>query len=612
MFRRDVISGSSTSLTKWTRWQLAGLSLAVVLHAAISLHGAAVHSPSWDEVGHLGAGLEHWQHGTFHAYKVNPPLVRMLAVLPLLLEGTVTVPKSVITEFPARPEWECGQAVIVQAGPRIFSHFTHARWMLLPWSLVGLGLCSHWARTLAGNRAAVCVAWMWAMDPSLLTASQLIVPDLCAASAGILLFWKLRAWLLSPSLSQAVQLGACLGIALLCKSSWLLALPLLPAIWLIWRGRLRPWRTFWSEVQHLTLAIVVAVVVLNLGYGWRGVGRPLGSFRFFSQPLRGSDVTSAGGLPSGNCFRSTWVSEVPCPLPAAFVEGVDFQRNEFERGYPSYLLGEHKHGGWWYFTLLTLLWKVPLGFWMVFGLGLLTSLRNVNLARRELLLLSLPPIVFLLAVCSQTGFSHHLRYALPVFPFGIVLASMAFADASRTSKLRTILATAGLLWGIASSLLATPHHLSYFNELVGGPAQGYHAAGLGGMDSLHDWQQDLLLLRDWVAEHPDRPLDGIATRSFPGLREAAGLTQPSPPSGELPGGNLTNANLCTVGPKPGRYVLTLKDVFLPESPYRYFQEFEPVGRIGYTLQVYEITANDAARVWPLVHGPTVPLPECRD
>ncbi len=56
----------------------------LAIHAGLLAYGAAIHSPSIDEVGHLAAGLSHWQLGRFDLYHVNPPLVRMIAVVPVL------------------------------------------------------------------------------------------------------------------------------------------------------------------------------------------------------------------------------------------------------------------------------------------------------------------------------------------------------------------------------------------------------------------------------------------------------------------------------------------------------------------------------------------------
>src|SRR5690242_9640834 len=60
------------------------LPLMLLAHAALVLHSAWSDFVVVDEAGHIPSGLSHWQTGTFTAYRVNPPLPRMLAVIPVL------------------------------------------------------------------------------------------------------------------------------------------------------------------------------------------------------------------------------------------------------------------------------------------------------------------------------------------------------------------------------------------------------------------------------------------------------------------------------------------------------------------------------------------------
>ncbi len=58
--------------------------LLLVIHTLLLAASAWMHSPTRDEWGHLPAGVSHWQLGQFDLYRVNPPLVRMVAALPVL------------------------------------------------------------------------------------------------------------------------------------------------------------------------------------------------------------------------------------------------------------------------------------------------------------------------------------------------------------------------------------------------------------------------------------------------------------------------------------------------------------------------------------------------
>lgn len=49
------------------------VALLLLTHGALLAFGAWTHSPTWDEIGHLAAGISHWRLGGFDLYRVNPP-----------------------------------------------------------------------------------------------------------------------------------------------------------------------------------------------------------------------------------------------------------------------------------------------------------------------------------------------------------------------------------------------------------------------------------------------------------------------------------------------------------------------------------------------------------
>ena len=69
-------------------------------------------------------------------------------------------------------------------------------------------------------------------------------------------------------------------------------------------------------------------------------------------------------------FQGTLVGALPVPLPKYFVQGFDFIKWEYEKGYFSYVHGEWRNGSWWYYCLYGLLTKEPLGTWCLFGLAI--------------------------------------------------------------------------------------------------------------------------------------------------------------------------------------------------------------------------------------------------
>ena len=209
-------------------------------HAALLAYGAAVHSPCIDEVGHLAAGLSHWQLGRFDLYHVNPPLVRMVAALPVLLAQPKTDWSQYSDAPGARSEFGIGRDFITANGERSFWLFTWARWAVIPFSLLGGYVCFRWARELYGDWPGLLALTLWCFEPNVLANAQMITPDTGATALGLTaayVFWK---WLRRPGWPLALGAGLALGLALLTKTTWVILFALWPALCLVWR--LPEWR----------------------------------------------------------------------------------------------------------------------------------------------------------------------------------------------------------------------------------------------------------------------------------------------------------------------------------------------------------------------------------
>src|SRR5260370_42401320 len=98
-----------------TRLVLVTVIGLLAAHAALLLGSIRRNYVVVDEVGHVAAGLSHWQTGTFVAYRVNPPLPRMLAVLPMWAAGPVTDYHR-LRDGPGRPDGGVGRDLQVANG----------------------------------------------------------------------------------------------------------------------------------------------------------------------------------------------------------------------------------------------------------------------------------------------------------------------------------------------------------------------------------------------------------------------------------------------------------------------------------------------------------------
>lgn len=595
------------------------VALLLIAHANLLAHSAIVHSPAYDEVGHLPAGLMVLQQGRFDLYRVNPPLVKAAAAAAAWLAGADARGLEYDAAVTVRPEWRVGREMIDRARVDPFPYWTYARWACIPFSVLAGWLCYRWAGRLFGPGAGLLAATLWCFCPNVLGNAAMITPDVGATALGLWAAYSFSRWLQQPGPHTVLTAGVSLGLAELTKMTWLILFGLWPLLWVAdrWlrRGSAESAPGPAPSVGQLALILFVGWNVLNTGYLWQGTFTPLGDFPFQSATLTGRPVPEDGGqgepAPVGNRFAGTGLAHVPVPFPWDYVVGLDVQKLDFERKKWSYLCGEHKLGGWWYYYLVALALKVPLGFWLIGLAAIGYSLRRGEFrapAADRLVLTVLPLAIFVL-ISSQTGFSRYLRYLLPAFPFAFVgmgRAAEAFRPAGWT--VGKLWVGASLAWGVGSSLWYFPHSLSYFNELAGGPKQGHRCL----VDANISWGQDAFYLRDWIQSHPEaRPLT-YAYISFFDLR-TLGIQGSHTPSFH-PDRSYPPSEALQAGPRPGWHIVDVNYLHSHRRHYDYFQMFEPVDYVAYSMHVFHLTleqANEARRRLglPLLEAPPPPAQE---
>lgn len=409
------------------RTAVAVVSL-LAIHAGLLAYSATRHSPTLNEPGHLVAGLMHWEFARFEVYRVNPPLTHYVSALPLLIAGYEPDFGGFMETPGSRPESHMGEDFIRVNGERSLWLFTIARWACIPISLAGGVFCFCWARELWQSTAAGLVALtLWCFDPNILAHGELVTPDCAGAAFGLgagYCFWR---WLRHPVWRRVAPAGLVLGLALLSKSTWIILFGLWPCLWLFWTISSRTPRQTPARqgVSQLAAILLLGLYVLNAGYLFDGTLTRLKDYTFFSTALTGNPETRT----PGNRFAHSALANVPLPVPRQYLLGIDLQKCDFE-SYPggSYLRGEWRDGGWWYYYLYGLAVKTPHGTQFLLGMAILLMMLQhwTNRTRcaashwRDLIILATPALAVLFLVSSQLEFNHHVRYVLPVLGFTFV------------------------------------------------------------------------------------------------------------------------------------------------------------------------------------------------
>ncbi len=545
---------------------------------------ACRYSPTSDECAHLAAGVRVLSTGDFDLYAVNPPLPKVWAALPVMLESPRVSWKAMDPNPALRKEWNVGQEFIWANSTRSLWLFVLARWASIPWAWLGLFLCFFWARELYGSLAGLAAAGLWAFSPAILANAALVTPDIPATTMGLAVLYAFRHYLHKPTWKRTVLVGGLLGIAELTKMTLLLLYPLLGLLLAVSIGSTR--RTERHTARRLSefaACVVVSLIVLNAGYLFHGTGQQLGDREFYSETLGG--VREDWNTP-GNRFRGTVMGNIPLPFPAAYVTGLDLQKRDFEghwRPMYSYLRGHQQLGGWWYYYLYCLLVKVPVGTW-VLSLAAVASLTTTSSAAsakrwRETALLWLPPLLLFGFVSTQTGFSRYYRYILPAAPFVMIGLSRVFSPCVwQRRPWVTWLGTSGMVSMIVASLWVYPHSIAFFNLPSGGPANGHWHL----LDSNVDWGQDLYCLRDWINQHPQRrpvyvAYSGVFDPRVMGIKNVLSAESDGENSQQFP---------------PGWYAISVNHLHgydNPEGRFTHFLKLVPVDRTGYSILMYHIT-----------------------
>jgi hypothetical protein len=190
----------------------------------------------------------------------------------------------------------------------------------------------------------------------------------------------------------------------------------------------------------------------------------------------------------------------PLPIPSAALIGVDAEMVRSERHFGIlYLLGQLSREGWLHYFPVALLVKSPIPVLILFAIALVMGFRRFGVRRNPGVAVSLllPPILFFVFFLFMKGSNYGIRYVLVCFPFLFVLTGIILQNPFNLRNLWMRIALAVLLiWHIAGSVMISPHYLTYFNEIAGGPIGGIRVLA----DSNLDWGQQLKELRRYMDE----------------------------------------------------------------------------------------------------------------
>jgi hypothetical protein len=496
-----------------------------------------------DEPTYLAAAALQWAHRDLEFNREAPALPKWGFAL-----GLRAVDPSV-AQTPARRDWAATHILWSKPTEGMRRNLFGARLATIVLTMAS-GLWLWRAATRFGWGPALVTHALWCFSPSILANGSLATLDGWVTALLCLVILTAVRFVETPTAARAAVCGLAVGLAAACKVTALAAAPILLVMGGVVLKDREPNATFTKRAAASAAAFAAGGVLALWAVYVFAVG----------------PVTTASG--------KTWPL---APFPQWW-QGLLQQWDVAAAGHRTYLFGEVRSTGWWWFYLAAIAFKTTL------GAQALAALRLAAWARRPpprqewrvdaaILAYPLLLLVLLSAGRTQTG----IRYLLPAFPFamlwagrGVVAAGRAFGTTGRALVAATVVAAA------VESLAVHPHYLMFFNRWAGGPTGGPRYLILGD-----DWGQDQRRLGEWQAANQ---VPTIYYAEYSGMPRRWGINyKPAP---------------CE--PRVGVFALQAVEVHRPRRTdpgcLDWLTAEPPDERIGYSIYIYVVDRERLRRL----------------
>jgi len=521
-----------------------------------------VFNQTWDEPAHVAAGMQWLDRGRYTYEPLHPPLARVMVALGPRLAGIRSAGHDSV--------WLEGNSILY-AGGRYWRNLALARLGVLPFLVLATVVVFAWTRRIGGAAEAVCAVLLFTTLPPVLAHAGIATTDMAVTATVALAVYCLTRWLDQPTRMRSAALGVAFAMALLSKLSALLFLPAAAVAIMLCRrgeaGRHQP-NSGRSGAARLRLTYAAALLTIWAGY------------RFDVGPLTAPDARPASTAPAAWRSLDRLAAARVFPAPALF-QGLGELAAKSRAGHKSYLLGEVRTTGWWYFFPVAIAVKTPLPFLLLAGAGLIAAVRAYSGPDRRRRLEPAAVALAMLVVCLPSRINIGLRHVLPMYPFLAMVAGtgvVALWRAPRAPSAARVLAVLLLGWQLAGSARAHPDYLAWFNELA-----GRHPERIL-VDSDLDDGQDLARLSDtlrarripniWLA------YAGSATVAEHGLPPVRWLEPHRPVSGWV-AASLYSIKLGSLD-RPGH------------DDFAWLERYRPVALVGRSIRLYYIPGAGSA------------------
>ncbi len=393
MFEDDTHTQNARERRRLTRRSVAFAlctALLLLVMFMMQLMSAGTESQTVDEGAHLTAGYSYWKTGDYRLNPEHPPLIKLLASVPLLFLP-IHLPLD-HSSWESRDQWAFAREFLYRNTISADHILLLGRLPVMILGLVLVVCVGLWSRHRWGFVGGLLSMILVVFDPTVLAHSRYVTTDI-----GVTLFFFATVFFFArflerPAISRWWPVALVFALAQLSKFSAEILWAVLVALWILRRI---------SHDQHRDLSLQRALLFFGslvvttyaaafVMYGFE-VKPPLADPQFAAvydaaeiwkpeiaeaQPglartvLHITDPASTLGTRIRHAFGAV-------PLPAyTFFRGLSQVVWHNYWGHSSYLLGDFRSTGWWYYFPVAFLVKTPLATLALLVLTLLTLTRR--------------------------------------------------------------------------------------------------------------------------------------------------------------------------------------------------------------------------------------------
>jgi hypothetical protein len=190
-------------------------------------------TPVWHESSQLLAGLNIWRFQRFDTQEVNPPLVRSVVSLPMVVLSPNLDGMKFNRPPVKRDEFAKGMEFLKDNKENARFFFIISRLTGLIFLVIAFLTCFYFSQTVFGVISTLIALSLLCFSPSILGHSATLMPDVPSAAfavTSVYFFWK---WLKHSEVLEAFIAGIIFRLAELTKFTLLIFYPLFVVMWLL-------------------------------------------------------------------------------------------------------------------------------------------------------------------------------------------------------------------------------------------------------------------------------------------------------------------------------------------------------------------------------------------